>query len=276
MKTILSMVAIWMMTATACYGQIRAAEVGSAELRQQGIEYERHLAEIRERLKRAIETGRHLFGADKRWRVKGENALVGTFKWSPNTFRIGDWGFVGIDFEVINKISKSECLVLPNYKNSQVMLLRGLDMSKVTDGAKFVLLHPVVIQETYSYTTVAGSKKTVLVLERNEEKLREIVAKRHEKAEKERVAAEAERKAAEAKAWLDRWNSSKYTWTDKTGGFSVEAVYDDYLGEGKIRLLRENKSEIVIHLSKLNESSRLKAVELRRRKTTEARRAGKK
>ena len=74
---------------------------------------------------------------------------------------VGDSGYTHVAFRVIDKVSDTECLV---HKDAQVMLLRGLSMAKVTDGVRFVLQHPVVIRDTYSYTTVRGGKSTVLVL----------------------------------------------------------------------------------------------------------------
>jgi len=91
-------------------------------------------------------------------------------------------------------------------------------MSKVTDGAEFILQHPLVILDTFSYTAASGAKRRVLVLERSDSNLKEV-AEAYRKAvkanprlvgnsglveairkgiEARRKAEEARRKAAEA------------------------------------------------------------------------------
>jgi hypothetical protein len=49
---------------------------------------------------------------------------------APPDFKIGDSGYTGHIFKVISKVSDTECLVLPRYKGSQVMLIRGFDVAK--------------------------------------------------------------------------------------------------------------------------------------------------
>ena len=130
-----------------------------------------------EAIGKAMQTGQKLFGDYERYKTKdnppvfrGEYYGSLASKHAPD-FQIGDWGYTNHIFKVISKVSDTECLVLPQHKGSQVMLIRGLDMSKVTDGVQFILPSPVVIESTYSYTAVTGERKTVLVLECNDRKL---------------------------------------------------------------------------------------------------------
>lgn len=106
---------------------------------------------------------------------------------------------------------------------------------------------------TKQYATAGGATRTVPLY-------RLLTPKQIEARAKE---AEARAKEAEVRAWEERWKNENRTWTDKTGTYKVEAVYDDHVGDGNIRLLRQDKSEIVIHLSKLSDADRRKAIELR-------------
>ena len=120
-----------------------------------------------------------LFGDNERYMAKGDTQMIATRKEYHGTlcnkhapdFQIGDWGCTDDVFQVIGKVSDNECLAVPKHPGSQVMLIRGLDMSKVTDGVQFILPSPVVIETTYSYQAVNGGRKTVLVLEFSESKL---------------------------------------------------------------------------------------------------------
>ena len=46
-----------------------------------------------------------------------------------------------------------------------VILIRGLPTEKLSDGEEVVIAQPFAIPETFDYETVAGGKKTVLVLD---------------------------------------------------------------------------------------------------------------
>ena len=196
----------------------RLADVGYGEGRISGD------ADAIRALGKTVETGRDLFGVNEQWgdfvmEIK-ENSLPayqyqrgaaqllpstaffrkGTLSgtlWAkhPRDFKIGDWGCTVVRFRVIGKVSKTECLVEPTDQGSEVMLLRGLDMSKVTDGVEFVLQHPVWIDKTYDYTAASGGQKTVLVLERNDKKLKEFEAKLKVEDEAKRQAAVEQAKA---------------------------------------------------------------------------------
>ena len=160
-------------------------------------------------------------------------------------FAIGDWGCTIASFRVINRVSKTECLVVPiniyrPYKTFEPVLIRGLDMSKVTDGVEFVLQYPVVIQTTYTYTAVSGSKKTVLVLEYDETKFKKVADAAREARErpaKERARAKEERKAAiEAAKWR--------TWTDAAGKYKIHAKFCG-LATGKVKLMKDDGSTVL-------------------------------
>lgn len=317
MKTIFLTAAVWALTGAVSYGQPRALEKGSVEAARFLAEAQRRSEARKAAYDKDIKFGRSLFGADERWfdydRFSvgySKSMKVGTLK-NPTDFKVGDWGCTSTAFRVIGKVSDTECLVLPRWKGAEVMLIRRLDMSKVTDGAEFILQHPVVIQGTYSYAAVSGAEKTVLVLECNASNLDELIAKASEQAEAARKAAEDalfrnwtdstgkfsvtakfielrngrvhlerrdDKKAIDIpvsrlgkedkewireKTWPERWNKDKHTWKDNSSN-SVEAVYDGYLSDGKIRLLRKDKTEVIIHILKLSEPDRLKAVALRR------------
>ena len=86
---------------------------------------------------------------------------------APSDFAIGDWGCTSITLHLVSKISESAILVTTTEDAPRVMLVRGIDTSKATDDIEFILQHPVVIEQTYSYTAVSGAQKTVLILDCN-------------------------------------------------------------------------------------------------------------
>lgn len=170
MKTLLLTMAV-VMSATMCDGQIRRGrpQLSAQQLREMQ-EYDEHNQRLAQEYEKDKETGRDLFGVDERW---GQRKFAGTLT-TPNDFKRGDWGRTQAQFRAINKVSATEYLVLAKYKGAEAMLLRGFDMSKVTDGAEFVVQYPIVIQNTFNYTSVADAQKTVLVLERNDKKVDEL------------------------------------------------------------------------------------------------------
>ena len=68
--------------------------------------------------------------------------------------------------------------------------------------------------------------------------------------------------AAELRRWEERWNKEKRLWNDKTGKFTVEAIYGGYAGKGIVRLLKEDKSEVLVPLKTLSEQDRRNAASL--------------
>jgi hypothetical protein len=245
MKTIALTMVAWLMVAVVCYGQDSAMWNT-----MQALERQKSQAETYER---CLEAGRALFGADERWTKTKKGAFAGTLLGKePPDFQIGDWGCTTAQFKVLNKISNTECLVLARTENPAAMLLRGLDMSKVTDGAQFVLQHPVVIQATYSYTAVSGSKKTVVVLAANDTKLAEVTAKIRAAAEAERLAEKAKQDAIQAaKQRIE--DAKRRTWTSGNGKFTVDAKFISMIGG--IALLEKNDGQhINVNLDELSQA----------------------
>jgi hypothetical protein len=100
----------------------------------------------------------------------------------PERWEVGDWGRMYHDWlEVLTVVDDSDVLMDVVHDNGLLgktyltILLRGIDTSKMTTGKKFKCNDPVVITGTYSYTTVSGAKKTVLLVERNQEKVEKLV-----------------------------------------------------------------------------------------------------
>jgi len=137
--------------------------------------------------KKHLEMGSDLFGVSKHWSLKAEDTANGTLITKYVTeFKIDDWGCTDVAFKVISKVNEKECLVQPQFPDAKTMLIRGLDMKKVTDDVEFVLQHPIVIQDTYSYKAVSSSKRTVLVLNCDETKFKEVFEKKGPVIKKER------------------------------------------------------------------------------------------
>lgn len=115
-------------------------------------------------------------------------------------------------------------------------------MSKVSDGNKLILQHPIVIQETYSYRSVGGANKTVLVLECNEKKFEDVIAKNPELVAKNRkegedrakaVAAEAAAAAAAQKKQADKAAMTR-EWKDIRGN-TITGTFQG-IKSGKVQL----------------------------------------
>lgn len=183
------------LSAAAGYGQIQGTKAGTADALQKLQDQRNSLAEIKAEAKKNLESGQNLFGVNKRYTPE-ECAGTLAGKAAPD-YKIGDWGRASGSVRVINKVSDTECLVQPKYKGSPVVLIRGLDMSKVTDGVEFILPHPVVIQESFSYTTVAGSKKTVFVLDADSRKVDVHVEQKRAEIAAAKAKADAAAKAVE-------------------------------------------------------------------------------
>ena len=66
------------------------------------------------------------------------------------------------------------------------------------------------------------------------------------------------------------WNDNKPTWTDKTGQHQIVAAFKEHIGDGKIRLVKEDGTTVDVALNRLSEPDRLKAVELWREMKTSA------
>ena len=127
-------------------------------------------------------------------------------------------------------------------------------MSKVTDGAEFVLQHPVVIENTYSYTAVSGAQRTILVLECNGDKLKEIDAK--VTAEKDAEQQAASKLAMAKKEHEDTIEAAKWrTWTDSTGQHKVEAKFSG-AAFGTVKLTKRDGTAVKVPFDKLSDEDR--------------------
>jgi hypothetical protein len=176
MKVTLLAAVTLVLATVAGHAQVRGTRAGSAEAQKRIDDYRDRQLDQQAQYERAVATGRDLFGKDKRW---GHKEFAGTLEGKqPPDFKIGDRGYTAAIFKAVEKVSDSEYLVRSIYKGSPDMLVRGLEMSKVTDGVEFVLLHPVVIEKTYSYVAASGAKRTVLVLERDAEKEAKVEPKK--------------------------------------------------------------------------------------------------
>ncbi len=237
-KVVFQAVVVCQLAVVASYGQVFDAQAEEALSRAQ---------EEKEQHARDLATGRRLFGADERWeKPEFRGSMSGKRLGDP--YQIGDWGCTGLSFRIVGMVSNNECLAIHVYRGANVVLIRGLDMSKAADGVRFVLQHPFVVQETYSYTTTSGAEKTVIVLECNPAKVKEL---------------------ADAP-----WTR---TWTDATGAFSVVAKFID-LKNGQITLERkDNGKSIEVSMARLcEEDQKWVRDELKRRKEEERKEAAEK
>jgi hypothetical protein len=212
LRFVLALACLLLSFPVPCFCQVRTP-TGAAAI--DAIDrYTTDNAEARRASEKALATGKAIFGADPRWATSGRFAgPLGQNSWTD--ISAGDWGCTSQVFEAMNKVSPTECLARPRRRGAEPVLFRGLDTAKVTDGAAFIIQHPLVVSGTFAYQAVSGASKTVLVLERNEEKLAD--------------AAGLYRK-----------------WSDASGGFSVLAMFVEQ--EGALVRLRRKDSEAVIEV----------------------------
>jgi uncharacterized cupin superfamily protein len=123
-------------------------------------------------------------------------------------------------------------------------------MSKVTDGATFILQHPVVIQETYTYKAVSGARKTILVLDVNKEKVGKEIAKLRAAAEAKQAAELA---AENAKQEINqRIEHAKWrTWSCADGKFTIGAKFMGVIS-GVVTLEKTDGQRIQVGLDRLS------------------------
>ena len=254
---ILAGMAILMLMAAVTFGQGQPDAFGCASLWSPihgSGEREKLIAEEQDKHQKDLKSGRDLFGVDKRWNT---SEFVGTLlKKQPTDFKVGDWGCILESFKVLDKVSKSECLVTIRYdvytepRDSEPMLLKGLNMSKVVDGVEFILQHPVAIQDTYTYSAVSGNNKTVFVLDCNGAKLREIDGELKAKADAEQQAA-IEQAKAKKESEAAKWK----TWTDSTGKYKTYAKFSG-IAFDKVTLIKQDGSKVQLPLDKLSDEDR--------------------
>jgi SLA1 homology domain 1, SHD1 len=245
MKTPNLCIVVWLLSAATALGQrdMTPAEADRMEEYRGNLRrIQAEAAEAQAEYQRQLELGAKLFGVDERWTEaktsQGKSVFAGTlYGKQAETYQIGDWGCPSCSFSSLSKVSGTEYLLMPKGSHTPI-LLRGFDVSKVTDRSSFVLQHPVVIQNTFSYKAVSGAQSTVLVLERNEKALTELSAKRR---------AEVEQGREDVEAALYR------TWTDATGKFTIEAQFIDFKG-GKAQLKKKDGSTIELPTGKLSQA----------------------
>lgn len=193
MKAFLAITAMAFLVVETSYGQGRAVLQGSledAEARRNAWIDPQLIAAKREK---GIDSGRCLFGVDERWTAvfdsKGKSEFAGTLfiKQLPD-FRVGDWGCSDDFYTVLQRLGDNALLASTRAPVNDVVLLRGLDCSKVTDGVEFILQRPVFITGTHTYTALAGDSKTVLLIECDTDRVSKL------------MAAEVEKKRTEARA----------------------------------------------------------------------------
>jgi len=223
--------AVWVLTTAASYGQNNALRPGSAEA-------ERALHEFKEGSTSSRLTMRKGYLAD-----------------NPRDWFVGDIGELGQGAKIVQIISKDRMLIqvdAPRDRYQRIVMLSGLPTEKWTDGGVLSLDQPVEITKTITYNTASGSN-TVLLLECNSKRIKEIKAKleadqeAQQKAAIERANAEKERKAAfEAAKWR--------TWTIHDGA-KVEAKYGGLINSTVI-LTKRDGSKLKVPLADLSAEDR--------------------
>ncbi|HEY4760530.1 MAG TPA: SHD1 domain-containing protein [Thermoguttaceae bacterium] len=251
---------VWVLKAVSCYGQ----DYGSAEAAriisetQRRYEYDKYQEHKKEILrKKLLESGKKLFGTHKLWEeaISTKSPLLGPLsKKDPPDFQVGDWGFITSGLITISQVSKKEYLVLCKYKGDRILLIRGMDMTNITDDVEFILQHPVVIRTTYSYVAADGAKNTVLVAESNDAALEDAIAKTRDEEAKRQAVAESkhieEKKILQAENEKRRKEATRI-WTDSTSGYTIKAEFLSSTA-GKVKLKKEDGSIATISLDKLS------------------------
>lgn len=186
MKAFLATTTMALLMVETSFGQGRAVMKDSPEAGQlmRGAWLDAQMSAWK-RTKR-IESGRFLFGVDERWTAafdsKGKSESAGTlFNKDMPDFRVGDWGCSDDSYTVLQKLGDDSLLASTRAPVNDVVLLRGLDCSKVTDGVEFILQHPVFITGTHTYTATAGASRTVLLMECSTDRVSKLMAVEVEK-----------------------------------------------------------------------------------------------
>jgi len=206
-----------------------------------------------------MRTGKDLFGVDKRWAGAIENLGKGRSSGAlpvqfPSLARVGDWGFFAkISFTVIQKTGTKSLLVYIGDKKDDVLLLHGLDCSKVVDGDRFILQLPFVVPRTYTYTTVSGAAKTVILVECDQQAVAKAFASHAEKTlaetrkREEALAKARQEEAARRKAIEDaKWR----TWTSADGKHRLDGKFVGCVG-GMLRLEKKDGTTLDVKLASL-------------------------
>lgn len=189
--------------------------------------------EWQEREAKRYKAGKEMFGTSPRYL---DPSYHGPLKnKNPGAYALGDWGVPSeAAFRTLEQVSEQEYLVVATELNGRgefsVFLLRGIDVSKAQDDRDFELAYPVLIDETYQYSTITGANKTILVLDAEPNKVDAKVA--------------AIKQAAEDALYRQ--------WSDATGQFKVEAKFLDVKNSQAVLHRRDTQADIEIPLSRLS------------------------
>lgn len=256
MKTtaLVSLVLAFAFSADVANGQAGPyAKRGSLEAFHAVAEYQRRMAEDAE----AWRTSKKLAVTEKvPESPRGQMACL-----SVDALNDGSVGYLEYwQFRVFDVVRPRDLILAMDNIDIPLIWLTGQSTEGIVDHDKVRVVGLVEVVGTKKYESETVRVIRLASQERLTQFEAEIEAKR-----KVTAAAQAKSKAAaKALEWRERWDRDKRTWKDKTGSFSVEAVYDSHLGDGKIRLLKEDGSEIIVHLSKLSDSDRRTAVAIKR------------
>jgi hypothetical protein len=220
MEKMLTTMMVCAFMAESAYAQLDvrrpAMRADSPEFRELSRLQSERMTEHEAEHKKQVQLGIDLFGASKMWTEASVTSLgwirfggglsgekrdrspktkamesrgvtyFGTLGKKPRDYQVGDWGIPLSPFTTVQKTASNALLVQAgiNRHDDVVLLLHGLDVTKVTDDIVFWLPRAVVITKTESYITVNGTTKTVLVLECDEKKVSKVIAEQLEKDEK--------------------------------------------------------------------------------------------
>lgn len=188
------LIAIFILATTACHAQVRSSPSSDARAVENTRTIQNEILQRNEKLRKemdaAVSVGKELFGAgilDNDYNGPIDSKRLVDYK-------IGDWGRVPRVATVLSVLNKDTVLVKLKEKLEEgnggdidiVVMFKGFDTSKITSNAKFVMPHPIRISKTQSYDAVAGSRETVLVLERDDKFIAgQVDAIRAERARKD-------------------------------------------------------------------------------------------
>lgn len=186
-----------------------------------------------------LAAGERLFGSREEYSQTGwRGELADT---PPKSWTLGMWGSPMNAFTTVERLSDTEYLLEAEQRRGGVLVvLTGVDLSKVTDGVRFCLQHPVVINRTYDHSAFEGDKPTkLLVLDANFEA---VLGKKADLTFRE--------------------------WTDVSGVFKVEAKFIQYVNKA-VTLEKRDGSRVAVPLSKLSEADRKFALSEHEKATAE-------
>jgi hypothetical protein len=217
------------------------------------------------------EYGQKLFGVHRHWAEAdkilrtdirtGDNAakrkMLGPLdSKEPYQYQIGDWGFIRDALKALSRVSPTEYLVVSQtgHDEETVLLIRGFDMSKLTDGVKFVLCQPVVMKTTFTYRATSGATKNVLVAESSNEEVEKAFAKAQKEAARKLAAVESARLAQERELQArmeSRRKLNTRVWTDTASKKTITAEFIYCVGD-KIKLKKEDGTVVLLPIEHLS------------------------